>query len=50
MKAKVYKHAEKVGPGGIKCSCCTHGTATEHKRRNNRKFRRKAKKEVTCDE
>lgn len=47
MSAKHYKHAEKIGPGGMKCPCCTIGKPSTHKRINNRKFRRTAKKETT---
>lgn len=47
MKAKDYKFAEKVGPGGHKCSCCADKGI---KRRNNRKHRHEGKKALKKDE
>ena len=44
MAAKLYKFHVRVGCGGIKCSCCTIGGPTAHKRLNNRRFRRAEKK------
>lgn len=46
MNAKTYKFHEKVGPGGLRCPCCTKGRPVEAKRLNNRRFRRTAKKAV----
>lgn len=46
MNAKTYKFHEKIGPGGIRCSCCANGTPVRAKRLNNRKFRRTAKKAI----
>ena len=47
MNAKDYKFAEKVGPGGHKCSCCADKGI---KRRNNRKVRRVSKRELKKEE
>lgn len=44
MSAKSYKFHEKVGPGGVRCACCTKGRPSFTKTLNNRRFRRTAKK------
>lgn len=49
MNTKTYKFLERVGPGGIRCPCCTKGKPSEHKRLNNRRFRRTARKATQED-
>lgn len=40
-----------VGPGGIRCRCCTpiHGTVKENRKHVNRVFRRKAKLDISIE-
>lgn len=44
--AKNYKVCARVGPGGIRCPCCTKGVPSETKRLANRRFRRSARKAI----
>lgn len=44
--AKNYKTCARVGPGGIKCPCCTKGVPAVTKRIANRRFRRSAGKAI----
>jgi len=46
MNAKLYKFAEHLGHGGVRCPCCTKGVPTVSKKLANRKFRKTAKKAV----
>ena len=44
--AKNYKTCARVGPGGIKCPCCTRVGATATKKLANRRFRRSEKRAI----
>ena len=46
MKAKHYKFFHKIGPGGIKCSCCAD---RDGKKIANRKFRRATKRNIPSE-
>lgn len=52
--AKHYKHAERFGPGGMRCPCCNEtpgrkSSMKDTKRFINRKFRRKDKQALQAE-
>jgi hypothetical protein len=47
---KAYKLHSKIGPGGLRCPCCSFGTPSEVKKKINRKNRRAARKAGYGDE
>jgi hypothetical protein len=46
MKQSIKRQTKKIGPGGIKCSCCSFSTHTQMKKFISRHDRRKTKQEI----